>query len=153
MLTLGTSFINAYLSSIIKSASSTKKPLMVLATGCTSDGTTANRRNKKRMVHWLYVVSGSMSFGQSGPHKCKNKQNHCHVSQPYHYQYCSNEHGFLGQSRNQALHAINDILVLEKSLTQLNEKVNSLELQLMGDAILDGTDITQQVEELCAHHI
>ena len=35
----------------------------------------------------------------------------------------------------------------------LNEKVNSLELQLMGDVILDGTDITQQLEELYVHCI
>ena len=67
MLTLGISSINTYLSLIIKSTSLTKKPLMVLTTGCTSDDITANKRNKKQMMHWLYVVLGSMSVTISLP--------------------------------------------------------------------------------------
>ena len=59
MLTLGISFINKYLLLMIRSASSTKKPLMVLATSYIGDDTTANKRNKKWMVHWLYVLSCS----------------------------------------------------------------------------------------------
>ena len=61
----------------------------------------------------------------------------------------------LGQSRNQALQAINSILALEKSLTLLNENIRSLELQLMGDAIFDstnGTDVLQQLEDSRAQH-
>jgi hypothetical protein len=58
---------------------------------------------------------------------------------------------FLGQSRNQALHAINSILALEKSLTFLNENICSLKLQLMRNAIADftdGSDVPQQLEGL-----
>ena len=60
---------------------------------------------------------------------------------------------FLGQSRNQALHAINVILELEKSLALLNENIRFLELQLMGNAIYDstdGTDVSQQINDSCS---
>jgi hypothetical protein len=56
---------------------------------------------------------------------------------------------FLGRSHNQALHAINTILALEKSLALLNDNINSFELQLMGNAIADfsdGSDVSQQLE-------
>jgi hypothetical protein len=73
-----------------------------------------------------------------------------------HYQYCTAlTRWFLGQSRNQALHAINSILALEKSLTLLSENIRSLELQLMGNSILhstDGTDVPQQLEDSRAQH-
>jgi hypothetical protein len=62
----------------------------------------------------------------------------------------------LGQSRNQALHAINNILALEKSPALLNEKIHSLELQLMGNAIFDsadGTDVPQQLEDSRAQQL
>ena len=57
---------------------------------------------------------------------------------------------FVGQSRNQALHAVNSILALEKSLALLNENIRSLELQLMGNSFVlstDGTDVPQQLED------
>jgi hypothetical protein len=62
---------------------------------------------------------------------------------------------FSGQSYNQAQHAINSILALEKSLSLLEEKMCSLELQLMGDEIFDSTNSTnipQQLEDSCAQH-
>jgi hypothetical protein len=55
---------------------------------------------------------------------------------------------FLGQSRNQASHAIDSILALEKSLASLNENIRSLELQLMGNAIADSTDFSDVLQEL-----
>ena len=62
----------------------------------------------------------------------------------------------LGQSRNQALHAINSILELEKSLASLNKDIRSLELQLMGNAIVDptnsGSDVLQQLEGSRVQH-
>lgn len=61
----------------------------------------------------------------------------------------------LGQSYSQALNAINNILALEKSLTLLNEKIRSLELQLMGNARFDSTDdtdIPQQLEDARVQH-
>ena len=67
---------NRYLSLITKSTSLTKSHLVALATGCTGNGTTANRRNKKCMMHWLHVLWKRMSFGKSGLHKCKSKRNH-----------------------------------------------------------------------------
>ena len=62
---------------------------------------------------------------------------------------------FLGQSRNQALHAINVILELEKSLALLSENIRSLELQLMGNAIYDstdGTNVSQQLNDSRTQH-
>jgi hypothetical protein len=53
---------------------------------------------------------------------------------------------FLGQSRNQALHAINSILELEKSLALLNDNICSLESQLMRNDFTDGSDVPQQLE-------
>jgi hypothetical protein len=53
---------------------------------------------------------------------------------------------FLGQSRNLALHAINSILELEKSLVLLNDNICSLELQLMRNDFIDGSDVPQQLE-------
>ena len=96
-----------------------------------------------------------MSFGQSGMHKCKNKQNRCHVSRSATINITLTRR-ILGQSRNQALHAINGILALEKSLALLNEKIRSLELRLIGNAIhdpADGADIPQQLEDSRAHQI
>ena len=58
----------------------------------------------------------------------------------------------LGQSRNQALHTINIILVLEKSLTLVNENIRSLEIRLMGNAVLDSTDGTDIPEQLDDSH-
>ena len=63
---------------------------------------------------------------------------------------------FLGQSRNQALHAIDSILALEKSLMLLNEKIRSLKLQLMGNAVFDptdGTNVLQQLDDSHAQHV
>jgi hypothetical protein len=58
----------------------------------------------------------------------------------------------LGQSRDQAFHAINNILALEKSLTLLNENIRSLESQLMRNASVDGSNVPQQLESSRLQH-
>ena len=56
---------------------------------------------------------------------------------------------FLGQSHNQALHAINTILALEKSLESLEENIRFLESQLMFSVVdsTDGSDVLQQLKD------
>lgn len=58
----------------------------------------------------------------------------------------------LGQSRNQASHAIDNILALEKSLALLIENIRSLELRLMGNGIADSTDVSSILQELEGSH-
>ena len=56
---------------------------------------------------------------------------------------------FLGQSHNQALHAIDTILALEKSLESLEENIRFLESQLMFSVVdsTDGSDVLQQLKD------
>jgi hypothetical protein len=51
-----------------------------------------------------------------------------------------------GQSRDQASHAINNILALEKTATVLNESIRSLESQLTRNGFTDCFDVIQQLE-------
>jgi hypothetical protein len=64
----------------------------------------------------------------------------------------SSSRWLLGQSCDQAFHAINNILALEKSLTLLNENICSLELQLIRNAFVDGSDVPQELESSCLQH-
>lgn len=56
----------------------------------------------------------------------------------------------IGQSRDQALRAIDNVLELEKSLLLLNENILSLESQLMSD--FSGSDVPEELERLRAQH-
>jgi hypothetical protein len=124
---------------------------MASATGCTGDGTTANRRNKKQTMHYLHVQWERTSFVQSGLHKYRNKPNRCHVSRMATLSNFASD-GFIGQLCDQASHAINNILALEKSLTLLNENIHSLESQLMRNAFTDGSNVLQQLESSRAQY-
>src|SRR5258708_28968887 len=55
-LSFGSSTISAYSSLTIKFASLIPSHVMALATGCTSDGTTANRRNEKQTIYCLHAL-------------------------------------------------------------------------------------------------
>lgn len=56
----------------------------------------------------------------------------------------------IGQSRDQVLRAIDNVLELEKSLLLLNENILSLESQLMSD--FSGSDVPEELERLRAQH-